>query len=185
MPVRSRLMVMDMGRDAGQGVVELAYRHVVGDFQGALRERERLRPRRWLRRSVVPLIAFAFVLNASLSAAGREKPNWILLILVPLTAALLFLTPRLQARAFLKLAARSGAFRATVSDAGLTVANDNSTTSVNWSAQPRYRETEDAFITYSDDKNAASFTVLPKRGLADPGDTDRLRAILDRHLARA
>ncbi|WP_406435810.1 YcxB family protein [Streptomyces sp. NBC_00631] len=177
-------MVMNMGWDAGQGVVELAYRHVVGDFQGALRERERLRRRRWLRRWAVGLIAFAFVLNASLSVAGREKPDWFLLILMPLAAALLFFTPRLQARAFLKLAARNGAFRATVSDAGVTVATDNSTTSVNWSAQPRYRETKDAFITYSDDKNASCFTVLPKRGLTDPGDTDRLRAILDRHLTR-
>ncbi|WP_052768565.1 YcxB family protein [Streptomyces humi] len=178
-------MVMDMGRDAGQGAVELAYRHVVGDFQGALRERERLRRRRWVRRWAVGLIAFAFVLNASLSVAGREKPDWFLLILMPLAVALMLCTPRLQARAFLKLAARNGAFRATVSDAGLTVANDNSTTSVNWSAQPRYRETGDAFITYSDDKNVSCFTVLPKRGLTDPADTDRLRAILDRHLARA
>jgi hypothetical protein len=179
-------MVMDMGRDAGQGVVELAYQHVVGDFLGALRERERLRRRRgWTRRWAVGLVAFAFVLNASLSVAGSEKPNWFLLIWMPMAAALLLFTPRLQARAFLKLAARNGTFRATVADTGLTMVTDNSTTSVNWAAQPRYRETGDAFITYSDDKNASCFTVLPKRGLPEPADVDRLREILDRNLTRA
>ncbi|MER5787048.1 YcxB family protein [Streptomyces sp. NPDC001980] len=178
-------MVMDMGRDAGQGVVELAYRPVAEDFLGALRERERLRRRRWLRHWALGLIAFAFVLNGSLSVAGSERPDWFLLIWMPLAVVLLCLTPRLQARAFLKLAARNGTYRATVGDAGLTMATDNSTTSVNWAAQPRYRETKDAFVTYSDDKNASCFTVLPKRGLPDPADVDRLRAILDRHLTRA
>ncbi|MEU5094721.1 YcxB family protein [Streptomyces sp. NPDC020996] len=177
-------MVMDMGRDAGQGVVELAYQPVAGDFLGALRERERLRRRVWVRRWAVGLVAAAFVLNASLSVAGSEKPDWFLLTCMPLAAALLHCMPRVQARAFLKLAARNGTYRATVADAGLTMATDNSTTSVNWAAQPRYRETEDAFITYSDDKNASCFTVLPKRGLPDPADADRLRAILDRHLTR-
>ncbi|MFI1568651.1 YcxB family protein [Streptomyces sp. NPDC020490] len=177
-------MVMDMGRDAGQGVVELAYQPVAGDFLGALRERERLRRRVWVRRWAVGVVAAAFVLNASLSVAGSEKPDWFLLICMPLGAALLLCMPRVRARAFLKLAVRNGTYRATVADAGLTMATDNSTTSVDWAAQPRYRETEDAFITYSDDKNASCFTVLPKRGLPDPADADRLRAILDRHLTR-
>ncbi|TQJ88006.1 YcxB family protein [Streptomyces sp. SLBN-31] len=177
-------MVMDMGRDAEQGVVELTYQPVMGDFVGALRERNRLRKRGWVRSWAVGLLAFAFVLNAALSAAGRDRSDWFLLIWMPLTLVLLLLTPRLQARAFLKLAARNGTYRATVTDAGLTMATDNTTTSVKWAAQPRYRETKDAFLTYSDDKNASCFTVLPKRGLAAPADTDRLRAILDRHLAR-
>ncbi|WP_458243651.1 YcxB family protein [Streptomyces sp. MAI_2237] len=177
-------MVMNMGRDAEQGTVELTYQPVVGDFMGALKERNRLRKRGWLRSWAVGLLAFAFVMNAALSVAGRDKPDWFLLIWLPLALVLLLLTPRLQARAFLKLAVRNGTYRATVTDAGLTVATDNSTTSVNWAAQPRYRETGAAFYTYSDDKNASCFTVLPKRGLSGPADADRLRAILDRHLTR-
>ncbi|MGW3136904.1 YcxB family protein [Streptomyces sp. NPDC001139] len=177
-------MVMDMGRDAEQGVVELAYEPVVGDFLGALKERNRLRKRGWVRSWAVGLLAFAFVLNGALSVAGRDKPDWVVLIWLPLALVLLLLTPRLQARAFLKLAVRNGTYRATVTDAGLTMATDNSTTSVKWAAQPRYRETGDAFYTYSDDKNASCFTVLPKRGLAAPADADRLREILDRHLTR-
>ncbi|MFE5033531.1 YcxB family protein [Streptomyces sp. NPDC056683] len=177
-------MVMDMGRDAGPGVVELVYQPAVEDFLGALRERERLRRRPWRRHWGAAAMVFAFVLNAWLSAAGSEKPNWFLLVWMPLGAALLFFAPWFQARAVLRLAVRNGTYRATVADAGLTMVTDNSTTSVNWPAQPRYRETKDAFITYSEDKNASCFTVLPKRALADPADADRLRAILDRHLAR-
>jgi hypothetical protein len=177
-------MVMDMGRDAGQGVVELEYQPVARDFTGVLRERRQLRRRRWVRYLAVGLVTVAFVLNASLAVAGRDKPDWFLLIWLPLLLALLLLTPRLQARAFQKLAVRNGTYRATVTDAGLTMTTDNSTTTVKWQAQPRYRETKDAFFTYSDDKNASCFTVLPKRGLRSPADADRLREILDRNLTR-
>ncbi|MER6079956.1 YcxB family protein [Streptomyces sp. NPDC001833] len=178
-------MAMDMGRDAGPGVVELVYQPAVEDFLGALRERERFRRQRWRRHWATGAMVFAFVLNAWLTAAGSEKPNWFLLVWMPLGAALLFFAPWFQAQACLRVAARNGRFRATVADAGLTMVTDNSTTSVNWAAQPRYRETKHAFITYSDDKNASCFTVLPKRALPDPADADRLRAILDRHLTRA
>ncbi|MCX5420656.1 YcxB family protein [Streptomyces sp. NBC_00114] len=118
-----------------------------------------------------------------LALTGAE-PDWFLLIWLPLFSGLLLLAPRLQARVVLKIAARNGTYRATVTDAGLTMVTDNSTTSVNWVAQPRYRETKDAFFTFSDDKNATCFTVLPKRGLQNPADGDRLREILDRNLTR-
>ncbi|MER5511858.1 YcxB family protein [Streptomyces sp. NPDC002766] len=177
-------MVMDTGRDAEQGAVELTYEPVVNDFLGVLRERDRLRRRAWIRYWALGIVGVSFVLNASLTAAGTARPNWFLLVWMPLLAVFVLFTPRIQARAFLKLAVRNGTFRATVTDAGLTMVTDNSTTSVKWAAQPRYRETEDAFFTYSDDKNAGCFTVLPKRGLAGPADADRLREILDRNLTR-
>jgi hypothetical protein len=79
---------------------------------------------------------------------------------------------------------RQGTFRVTVTDAGLTLATDNSTTTLNWVAQPRYRETKDVFVMVSPDKKAVGFTVLPKRALRTPEDVDRLRAILDRNLTR-
>jgi hypothetical protein len=47
-----------------------------------------------------------------------------------------------------------------------------------------YRETHEVFALFSGDHNARLLTLLPKRGLADPADADRLRAILDRHLTR-
>lgn len=55
---------------------------------------------------------------------------------------------------------------------------------VRWSVMPCYRETPELFVLLSDDKQATGLTLLPKRGLRDPGDLDRLRAVLDRHLRR-
>jgi hypothetical protein len=79
-------------------------------------------------------------------------------------AVLLMLTPRLQARQIMKLAAVQGEFRAGVDDSGVRVTTDNSSTVVGWQAQPRYVETAEQFVLLSPDKNAVGFTVLPKRG---------------------
>lgn len=177
-------MVMDMGRDAGQGVVELVYQPVAGDFSGALRERKRFSRAGKIQRWAVGFVAVAFVIEIAGALAGGHV-DWFLLIWLPLLAGLLLFMPQLQARTVVKIAARNGTYRATVTDAGLTMTTDNSTTSVNWAAQPRYRETKDAFFTFSEDRNATCFTVLPKRGLRNPADADRLRGILDRNLTRA
>ncbi|MFE2100075.1 MULTISPECIES: YcxB family protein [unclassified Streptomyces] len=177
-------MVMDMGRDAEQGVVELAYQPVAGDFAGALRERKRFNRVGRIRKSALVVLAVTWVLNVALALPDGD-PDWFLLIYLPLAVGLLLLIPRLQARQLMKVVARNGVHRVTVTDAGLTMTTDNSTTSVNWAAQPCYRETKDAFFTFSDDKNATCFTVLPKRGLRNPADADRLREILDRNLTRA
>jgi len=176
-------MVMDMGRDAEQGVVELVYQPVAGDFSGALRERRRFNRAGRIQRWGIGFIAVALVIEIACALAGGHV-DWFPLIWLPLFAGLLLLMPQLQARTVVKIAARNGTYRATVTDAGLTMTTDNSTTSVNWAAQPRYRETKDAFFTFSEDKNATCFTVLPKRGLQNPADADRLREILDRNLTR-
>ncbi|MEU6142656.1 YcxB family protein [Streptomyces sp. NPDC047081] len=176
-------MVMNMGRDAGQGVVELTYEPVVEDYAGALRARKRFNRAGKIQGTALILLGIAWVLNLAVSVPEGD-PDWFLLIWMPVVAVLLLLTPQLQARQLMKVAARNGSYRVTVTDTGLTMANDHSTTSVNWTGQPRYRETKDAFVLYSDDKNATCFTVLPKRGLATPADADRLREILDRNLTR-
>ncbi|MFF4796971.1 YcxB family protein [Streptomyces sp. NPDC001351] len=176
-------MVMDMGRDAEQGVVELSYQPVAGDFAEALRERRRFNRAGKIQRWAVRFIAVVFAIEIAGALAGGHV-DWFPVIYLPLFTGLLLLKPQLQARTVVKIAARNGTYRATVTDAGLTMTTDNSTTSVKWAAQPRYRETKDAFYTYSDDKNATCFTVLPKRGLQSPADADRLREILDRNLTR-
>ncbi|SNX58305.1 hypothetical protein SAMN06272735_2795 [Streptomyces sp. TLI_55] len=176
-------MVMNMGRDAEQGVVELAYQPVVGDYAGALRERRRFNRAGRLQKVALVLIALAWVLNLATAVSGGDSHPF-LLIWMPLTVALVLCQPWLTARQVFKAAARNGVYRATVSDAGLTVVTEHSSTSVGFAAQPRYRETKELFVLYSDDKNATCFTVLPKRGVADPADVDRLRGILDRNLSR-
>ncbi|MFJ8195697.1 YcxB family protein [Streptomyces sp. NPDC096152] len=177
-------MVMDMGRDAVQDGVELEYRPTVKDFTAALRQRSRIGRAARRQKLLVVLAAVVFALEAAQALTGGGV-HWFPLIWAPCFALLLVAAPWLQARQFLKLAARNGAYRVTVSDAGVTVATDHSSSSVGWAAQPRYRETPEIFVTFSDDKNASCFTVLPKRGLANPADVDRLREILDRHLTRA
>ncbi|WP_443042637.1 hypothetical protein [Streptomyces sp. NBC_00344] len=53
-----------------------------------------------------------------------------------------------------------------------------------WEAQPRYAEGRDVFVLLSSDKNATSFTMLPKRALRTPAEVDQLRSLLDQHAAR-
>ncbi|MCF3129543.1 YcxB family protein [Streptomyces olivochromogenes] len=177
-------MVMDMGRDAEQGVVELAYQPVAGDFVAALRERRRFNRSGRIRKAALVVLAATWVLSVGVAATGG-KADWFLLLYLPLAVLMLLSVPRMQARRLMQVVARNGVHRVTVTDAGMTMATDNSTASVNWVAQPRYRETEDAFFTFSDEKNATCFSVLPKRGLRSPADADRLREILDRNLTRA
>ncbi|MEU5538275.1 YcxB family protein [Streptomyces sp. NPDC020362] len=177
-------MVMNMGRDAEQGVVELAYRPTGGDYTGALRERRRFNRAGRVQKAVLVLLAVAWVLSAGVAVSGGDV-DWFLLVYLPLLTGLLLLLPQMQARQLMKVAVRNGVYRVTVTDAGMSMSTDNSTASVNWAAQPRYRETKDAFLTFSEDKNATCFTVLPKRGVQNPADVDRLREILDRNLTRA
>ncbi|MEU9985231.1 YcxB family protein [Streptomyces sp. NPDC048045] len=175
---------MDMGRDAEQDVVELVYQPVAGDYVGALRERRRFSRAGRVRKAVLALLAVGWVLSAGAAAFGGDA-DWFVLVYLPLLAGLLFMVPHLQARQVMKASLRNVEHRVTVTDAGMSMATAISTASLDWAAQPRYRETKDAFLTFSEDKNATCFSVLPKRGVHNPADVDRLREILDRNLTRA
>ncbi|MFD5516632.1 YcxB family protein [Streptomyces sp. NPDC127066] len=168
---------------AGEDVVELEYRPTVGDLSSALRARRGVskagRRQFWVLGGAAVVVA----LEVALKLAGQDASGLPVIWLV-VFASLLVLSPWLQARQFQRLAERQGAFRVTVTDAGVTVVTDNSSTVLNWVAQPRYRETKDAFVMISSDKNAVGFTMLPKRAVRAPEDVDRLRAILDRNLTR-
>jgi hypothetical protein len=177
-------MVMDMGRDAVPETVEMVFRPTAEDFSSALRAR--LRVSRSGRRQLwsFGVIGVCAVFLAVMEVAGPGGVSPFFWVGVALAVFLAVGAPWLQARQFQRLAEPNGTFRASVTDTGVAVATDNTTATVNWAAQPRYRETSRAFVLFSADANACGFTVLPKRGLQDPADADRLRAILDRHLAR-
>lgn len=176
---------MDMGRDDVAGrVVELEYRPVVEDFTAALRARRGLIPSTRRQLWLLGIGAFFTVMAIATSLAkGQSLPIPLIAGACTVVVLLVFL-PRIQARQFQRLAERRGVIRVTVTDAGVTVAGDDLFTSLNWTVQPRYRETADGFYMFSPEKNAAHFTLLPKRALPDPADVDRLRAILDAHLSR-
>ncbi|MET8407212.1 YcxB family protein [Streptomyces sp. NPDC005195] len=167
----------------GVDAVELEYRPTVGDLSSALRARRGVsragRRQYWVLGGAAVVVA----LDAALAVAGQDASVYPVIWLVAF-APLTLLSPWLMARQFHRLAERQGTFRVTVTDAGVTVRTDNSTTALNWVAQPRYREAADIFVMISPDKNAVGFTMLPKRAVRAPEDVDRLRAILDRNLTR-
>lgn len=169
---------------SGADVVELEYTPVVADFRSALRARAKVARSARIQRGMFALVGFFAVMGIVATLISGEAPDFALIWLL-LCAVLVAFMPRLMARQFQRLAQRQGTFRVTVTDTGVTVATDNATTDLNWVAQPRYRETADVFLMMSPDKNASCFTVLPKRAVRAPGDVDRLRAVLDRHLTRA
>ncbi|WP_158711516.1 YcxB family protein [Streptomyces xylophagus] len=176
---------MDMGRDDVTGhVVELVYQPTAEDFMAALRARRRVsrsaRRQLWL---IGPVLLFGGVAVAVALASG-DSISIPLLVGMAFAVFLLVFQPRFVARQFQRLAERRGEFRVTVTDAGVSVVTDNTSTSLNWTVQPRYRETADGFYMFSPEKNALNFTLLPKRAVQGPADVDRLRAILDAHLSR-
>ncbi|MFE2421163.1 YcxB family protein [Streptomyces hokutonensis] len=165
-------------------MVELEYRPTVEDYTAALRARRRVS--RSARRQVWLIAVAAFFTGVAVAGALASGKSVPVPLLAGVLAAVLLLVfqPWLTARQFHRVAERRGVFRVTVTDAGVSVATDDASTSLQWTVQPRYRETAEGFYLFSPEKNALTFTVLPKRALPDPADVDRLRAILDAHLSR-
>ncbi|MFH0518314.1 YcxB family protein [Streptomyces sp. M41] len=176
------VMDMNMGRDAVQdGVVELEYEPTVQDVTQALRARLRAsrsgRMQRWLPGVLAVLGALQLALMIATGGGALGLTLWSLL-----AAALVAAIPWLQARQVHGLAKRQGIFRARVSDTGVQVVTDHSTMAFDWAAMPRFAETTDVFVLLSGDNKAVGVTVLPKRGVRDEQDVERLRAMLHRHL---
>ncbi|MFG2980034.1 YcxB family protein [Streptomyces sp. NPDC048258] len=179
-------MTAEAARQDGRAV-ELVYRATRADIAHALRVRD-ARTAQGRRRRGVFVFAGTLLLGLGLlalvdaeSAPGR--PAGFLVGGTVLWAFVLF-GPQLQARAFGGLLEKAGEIRAVVDESGVQVAATATQTRIGWAAQPRYAETAEAFVMLSDDKGAVAMTVLPKRGVQDPADVDRLRAILDRNLRR-
>ncbi|WP_405425153.1 YcxB family protein [Streptomyces erythrochromogenes] len=167
--------------------VELVYRTTTTDIAQALRARDSHTAAGRRRRWAYPLAGtFGIGIGVLVMVAGggvADVPLMLVTIGMGLWGTALF-GPRLQARAVRGMLEKSGETRAVVDGSGVLVVLDAFESRVGWAAQPRYVETDDAFVMLSDDKQAVSMTVLPKRGIRAPGDVDRLRAVLDAHLRR-
>ncbi|MEU9440598.1 hypothetical protein AB0D42_06650 [Streptomyces sp. NPDC048304] len=171
-------MVMDMGRETAHEAVELAYRPTARDFTKALWVRRRMT---WWGRNTLG-VALALLLWIGLLATDGMDVTSVLL--VGYLALCFLLMPRFQGRSLARAAEVSGACRTTVTDAGVTIRGDHITVTQEWGARPCYRETPEMFVLFSGDPHARCLTLLPKRGLAESSDADRLREILDRHITR-
>ncbi|MGW4195907.1 YcxB family protein [Streptomyces sp. NPDC005004] len=175
----------DVVEKSAGDVVELTYRPVAADFASALRARTRVTPLKWMFRRLPVVLACIVVVQVALRLAGVDGHLSSGALLSMLILAVVFpLSPRLAGRRLARYAQRQGVFHATVTEAGISVATDTISASITWQAQPRYCETDRVFVLVGDDGNATGFTMLPKHGLPERADVDRLRAILDRHLTR-
>ncbi|MGW4226955.1 YcxB family protein [Streptomyces bauhiniae] len=165
--------------------VELEYQLTREDMRQALKARAKASGRGRRMRGFALICMAVFVGASAVPLVNGEAPDMRSLVIGGLFVVLLFvLQPRLLARQFHKIASRNGACRARVDDSGVTVSNTGGSSQVNWTAAPHYAETGDTFVLLSGDKNVSCLTVLPKRGLREPGDVDAFRNLLDRHIRR-
>ncbi|MER7515722.1 YcxB family protein [Streptomyces sp. NPDC126499] len=167
--------------------MELVYTPTREDLVDAVRVQMRYGPFRVLRR-LIPVAAVLAFLAAALLLTGPREPDVggavLLAGLGLLVVVLMPLAVRLTARQVYAMVARQGEHRASVDEDGVRWVTGISETAARWQLTPRYIETPTQFVLLSGDKGGAGVAALPKRGLADPADVERLRALLDRHLTR-
>ncbi|WP_406442816.1 YcxB family protein [Streptomyces sp. NBC_01613] len=182
---------MAEGRESTDAVaerpVELAYRPTVDDLAAAIRTRAKSTGAGRFRRRLLIYTLVVTAVGVLLSPLGdghRDTP-WHLYLATVAFVAFMTAVPRLQARRLHRFSERQGDFRAVVDDTGICLTTAHSSTTLDWHLYPRYAETPELFVLLSADKSAVGVGVLPKRGLSNPEDADRLRAIFGRHLVRA
>lgn len=190
-------MVVDMGRDIGgerdgegagdrgdggdgtQDTVELVYRPTRADLLAGVRLRERRRRLHLVRWGFTGL----FVAGAVLVMTGPRSSAQSALTAV-FCAAVTWSIPHLQAHHALRTISWQGEYRTSVSETGIAAETAHETLVQRWSVFRGYRETRDHVVLLSRDPNILLVEVLPKRGLRSAQDTERLRALMSRHLPR-
>ncbi|MFI9238587.1 YcxB family protein [Streptomyces sp. NPDC053079] len=162
------------------------YELTPADIRSGLQGRTRAVRSARLQRVLLPVgyALFATALIAPNGPAGVELKDWIALAVGAVMVLLILVMPVVQARAFHKTARLQGRMRTTVDAGGLSGASAQSSQRMAWPLFGRYVERGDVFVLLSADKRGGCMSILPKRALAAPGDVDRLRALLDAHLAR-
>ncbi|WP_328900103.1 hypothetical protein OHR86_09100 [Streptomyces sp. NBC_00441] len=175
---------MNEQQGAVHGAVELRYRPELRDYTTALRARNRVSASGRRQRLLGVVATGCGVVATSLSLAkGSEVPLPLLAALL-ICGPLLFLGPWLMARQLFRFVRGQGEFRVRVEESGVAVDTDSTSAVVRWQAQPRYVETADLFVMFSDDRNATGLTVIAKRGARDGAAVDRMREIFDRNLTK-
>jgi hypothetical protein len=172
-------MVMDMGRDAVQGAVELVYSPRRADFLAGVRLRERRRRLHLVRWAFTALFGYGAVLVVT----ARNSSVFSLATAV-FCAAMIWSIPHLQAHHALRTVSWQGEYRTSVSETGIRTETEHATLEQRWSIFRGFRETRDHIVLLSRDANILLVEVLPKRGLHTEQDRERLLALLDGHLTR-
>ncbi|MEU1307935.1 YcxB family protein [Streptomyces cinnamoneus] len=172
------------------GSVTVEYELTLADVRSGVGARVRAVPRARRLRIAVAVAVAAFVLATALTAALRGPgavgvPVWAVLALCGWGVFVVWGTPPLQARALYEVVRLHGRTRTRLDEVGMSSASAQSTQTMEWALFGRYAETKDVFVLMSADRAGGSLAVLPKRAFTRPGDTDRLRALLDHRLPRA
>ncbi|MFD3942478.1 YcxB family protein [Streptomyces sp. NPDC058579] len=167
--------------------MDLVYVPTRADVVDAVRVQLRHGMLRWLRWVLPPAAVLAFLV-AGVELFGPGEPDRVFVALMTglgvFVAVLGPLTPRLAARQVYGMVERQGEFRARVDEQGVSWTTRDTETANRWPMLPRYVETPTQFVLLTADKARAGVAALPKRGLADPADVDRLRELLDRSITR-
>ncbi|MEV6202360.1 YcxB family protein [Streptomyces sp. NPDC051771] len=169
--------------------VELAYPAILADVREAVRVS--LKAALWwrvLRAAAYGSAALAFLIVAlELLLPGDPDAGTVAKMAGLGTAAVVVVRLMVWAvaRTVLRAArAQGGEARAVVDAEGGRWTSRDTETVVRWAMLTRYVETERLFVLLVPRRAGTGFAYLPKHGLADPADADRLRALLDRHSRR-
>ncbi|WP_234330072.1 YcxB family protein [Streptomyces viridochromogenes] len=158
--------------------VKLAYRPTRADILTGIRTRDRIRKLTVVRAVLMAPFVLVVVLGAFVGVGV------VSLVLSAVCACAIWFTPHLQAHHVLKTVSWQGEYRTTVSGAGISAETEHTVLLQRWSIFRGYRETRDHLVLLSRDPNILLVEILPKRGVADPADIDRLRTLLSHHLHR-
>ncbi|MGW2563092.1 YcxB family protein [Streptomyces sp. NPDC001514] len=127
--------------------------------------------------------AAAVVVFAALRDAAL--PVWIISLVLSVGIAF-WITVRglhTMARRMFSIVEPYGQCHMVADDRGAVSTGERMSSTTEWTVFREYLETPGLFVLLGGER-AAGVAVLPKRGAQDPGDVDRLRAILDRNLKR-
>ncbi|MGW6306197.1 YcxB family protein [Streptomyces niveus] len=128
--------------------------------------------------ALLALLSVANLLTRGVDAAGLEVWRFLL------TACLLVIAIRwLTALALLAYARHLGEHRVTVDADGISIVSERHTHHTNWGFYGRGAESRRVFVLLTPDVWGTGLMVLPKRGLSDPQDAERLRSLITEHLA--
>lgn len=162
--------------------VELVYRATAEEFREALHASTRASALGWWGRGLLLFSGGLGVLLAAVPLLLGTAPDAKVLVMMAAPVLGLLVLPRLQARHLHRRAALLGTHHTVLDLWGVTVEHDQGTErAARWSQVSGYAETPQTFVLLSGGTHAPRLTVLPKRGLRNPGDADRLRAFLHRH----
>ncbi|MFD4316181.1 YcxB family protein [Streptomyces sp. NPDC058548] len=168
--------------------LELVYPPVFADMSEAVRVRLRAtrwwRALRWAARGAC-VLALGVAALALFVVREPDPGTAVVMTLLGLVAvAAAELVPWGTARSLFLMARSQGEARAVVDEDGGRWTTRDTDVTIRWAMLPRYVETPRLFVLLTARRTGTGFAYLPKSGLADPEDADRLRAVLDRNSAR-